>query len=445
MRISDKKEAIKYWALLVLCLGLYITQFKYILEYATNVPYWDEWEALTETGFLANPTLLQFFAQHNEHRIVTTKLLTFLLYYMDGWNLITQQAVNFVIYGILLCILVYVVKKCVPQMPKWLLFCFIIFPLSTVAWENHFWGFQSQFHFALLFLLLSVFFLFDREQPWKKLYLGIIFSWLTIYSQSSGLVEIIVVMICYVIFKIARILHNNDRQSEIQQIFLVVFTVGGAIGLYFIGYVRPAQPELTLPYQNEFWVYFFNLFSNGFGITAVSIFPGIALLIFVLFPVFGEAIKKRLFIASSHWMVLVLILAIVTATGAVAMGRAGFHSIEQSKSSRYCEIVVMLIPLSVGMWAIFLMQQRKLQQYLILAFWILCMVSFAKHWNFSRIYSENALGRQTGRQCVEAYYLKNTIAECKTIYPVSIANRLEFSKTLKVSFEEEINNSSSTK
>lgn len=438
MKFSDNSGRIKFFALLAVCLGLYITQFASILKYATNIPYYDEWEALTDNGFLANPTLTQFFSQHNEHRIVTTKLLTFALYCIDGWNLIHQQAINFVIYGILLLALGYILNKCVPQMPKWLSLAFLLFALSAVAWENHFWGFQSQFHFSLLFLILSVFFLFNEYQSWKNLVGGIFFAWLTVYSLSSGVVEILTATILYTLFKLLRIREQESKKNELFQLTCTLFFIGTAFAIYFIDYSKPSEPGLTFPFEKEFWIYFFNLFSNGFGFNFISIIPGIFLLIFVLFPVIGIFLKEKFQMSSNRWTIAVLIISICAALGVIAMGRAGFHSVEQSKSPRYCEIVVMLIPLSTGMWMLYLDQHRQLRKYLIGGFWIFCAVSSFKQWNFNKIYRENALGRITGRTCVERYYAGQGAADCQTIYPVSIENRLRVAEKLKISFAEEI-------
>ena len=52
--------------------GIYLFTLYQVLVFAINVPYMDEWEE-----FPRPPVLPWLFAQHNQHRIVTTKLLRF--------------------------------------------------------------------------------------------------------------------------------------------------------------------------------------------------------------------------------------------------------------------------------------------------------------------------------------------------------------------------------
>lgn len=438
INISEKQ---KFWPALIVCVGLYAAHFVNILKYAVNIPFYDEWEAVTPSGFIANPTLQELFSQHNEHRIVTTKLLTLLLYQVDGWNNVTHQALNFVIYGLLIVVLAYIIKKCVPQLPGWVLLCFIVFLLSTVNWENHFWAFQTQFHFSLLFLLLSIWFLFNENQEWHKITVGIFFSWLAIYSLSSGLVEIVAVLLGYSCFKLLRIRQSDggNRFKEILELAAALALIGGAIGLYFVGYVKPQyHPPLALPYQRIFWEYFLNLLSGGFGYVSQTKWPGSLIFLFVLAPVLGEIWKRRFQLTPKTWIIIISIIAVLASLSSITMGRANF-GVGQSKSSRYAEIIQMLIPLSVAMWVIFLDNYKNGRYFVLAAFWIFCVISFLTFWNFSRPYSMASQGKNKGLECVRNFYLNGGDGNCPTIYPVPIADRLEFDRTLKLSFVKEIN------
>ena len=437
MKLSDISEKSKFNVTLLICVGIYLTHFINILKYAVNIPFWDEWEALTPTGILANPTLEQLFAQHNEHRIVTTKLLTLLLYKLDGWNIITHQAVNFVIFGFLLYLMVHLVEIYVPQLPVWILLCFIPFLLTTLNWENHFWGFQSQFHFSLLFLLISVWFLFNEEQSWTKLLLGIFFSWLTIYSLSSGLIEIVVVLICYICFKLIQIRRQVSKSQTIRQLIIGTLSVSSAIGLYFVGYVKPSHhPAITYPFQGKFWKYYFNLISSGFGNQSERQLEGILLSLFIIFPILGLIWKKRFELTNGNWVFIVSALAVLGALVSITMGRAGFD-LSQSKASRYAEVVGILIPLSIGLWSLFLDGRRKIFNYIILVFWVFCFISFAQYWNFQKTYYNAAQQRIAGVGCIKKYYSDGGSGDCPMIYPLPIGDRLEFDKTLKLSFVKE--------
>jgi len=426
-----------FYAALVICVGLYVAQFAFLLKYAVNVPFWDEWEAINKGGILVDQSLSQLFAQHNEHRIVTTKLLTLILYYFDGWNLVTHQAINFVIYGILLVTVAYIVKKSTPELSAWILPCFVIFMLTDVSIENHFWGFQSQFHFSLLFLFLSIWFLFNENQAWTKIVLGSLFSVLSIYSFSSGLVCSVVVLTGYVVFKGLRIYSTKERRDAFQAAS-AFFLIAGAIGLYFVGFTRPDSLPLTLPYQKLFWTYLLNLFSGGFGFKIDNIAPGVIVFFFTLVPVFGVIRQSGRQMSAQKWVIIISMLAVLAALVTITMGRAGYGK-GHSKASRYSEITIMLIPFSVAIWAIFLKEYDRVRTYILAGFWIFCCVGLWKYFSFQTDYAKESAERRQALECVSDYYRNGGEANCPTAYPSPIAERLEFVRDVPVSFIREIN------
>jgi len=414
-----------------ICVALYVTQLVCVIVYAVDIPFWDEWEAFNKGGFLVNQTVSQLFAQHNEHRIVTTKLLTLALYYLDGWNLVTHQTVNFLVYGILILAAVSVTKKAARQMPWPVLLCFVVFMLSDISWENHTWGFQSQFHFALLFLFLSGLSLFDENQSWPKALAGALFLVLTIYSFSSGVIESFVMFAGYAVFKITR--ETTDRTKDFLQLATIGLIVSGAIGLFFVGYVKPESTAYTLPYQKLFWTYLLNLLSGGLGYKVDNILPGTILLFFVLIPGIGIIKQNGKGMSSRKWMLMITTFSILAALVTISMGRAGYGK-GQSKASRYSEIIIMLVPLSVALWWLFLNERRKLLNYLAIGFWVFCGFGLSRSWNFPKLYGGIRVQRVQARDCVQNYYLNGGSANCPTAYPAPIADRLEFGRDLPLSF-----------
>ncbi len=438
MKLADISPKTRFYASLLTCLALWSAQFIFILKNAVNVPFLDEWEAVNKGGIIVNQTFSQLFAQHNEHRIVTTKLLTLMLYYFDHWNLITHQAVNFLIYGLLITVLAYIVKKSAPELPSWILLCFVFFTLTDVSRENHAWGFQSQFHFSLLFLFLSIWFLFNEKQTWGKILGGALFSVLSIYSFSSGLVESAIVLIGYSLFKLIRIRLETAKMREILQLALVLLVICGALSFYFVGYIKPEHhPAYTLPYQKLFWTYFLNLLSGGFGYQVVNILPGSIIFLYTIIPLIGVIKQNGYKLSSRRWVIIVSTLAVLAALASITMGRAEFGK-GHSKASRYSEITVMLIPLGIALWAVFLSERENLRNYFLGGFWIFCMFSFLTYWNFSADYYHLRLEREEGLACVKNYYQNGGEAKCLTIYPLPIPDRLDFVKTVPVSFIEEM-------
>jgi hypothetical protein len=428
MKIPEFSDKLKFRAGISLCILAFLLHFSAILRYAVNVPYWDEWEAFQPNGLLKNPTLAQFFAQHNEHRILTTKLLTYALYEIDGWNLVTHQAINFIIYGLTVFLLIYIVKKSAPQLPAWILLFFSLFLFTTVNWENHFWGFQTQFHFSLTFLFLSVWFLFKENQAWGNLLLGVFFAFLLIYSLSGGLVESVALTFIYTCFKLLRLKHSDNKKLEIIQLFVANALIIGIIGSYFIGYVKPGNhPPYTLPYEKRFWVYFLNLLSGGFGYKVANILPGSLILLFTTIPIIGEFYKKRGDLDNKTWILITLTLCIFASLLSIVIGRAQFGT-GHSKASRYAEVIIMLIPLSIAMWSIYLGDRPKFRRNLLLVFWLFCFGSYFSYWNFWKVYRSTANDRALGVECIKNYYINGGDGNCPTIYPMPIPDRLEFNR-----------------
>lgn len=442
MTLLELNDKAKFRLAFALCILAYLLHFSAILKYAVNVPYWDEWEAFMPGGLLSDQTPSQFFAQHNEHRIFTTKLLTYALYGFDNWNLATHQIVNFVIYGLSVALLIYIVNNCAVRLPVWILLCFTVFLLTTVNWENHFWGFQSQFHFSILFLLLGVWFLFKENQDWRDLLLGVFFVFLLVYSLSAGLVESVALTAVYVCFKLFRIVHARETRSrEIGQLVVVCLFIGAAIGSYFVGYVKPEHhPLYTLPYEKRFWVYFLNLLSGGFGYKIANILPGSLIFLFAFIPLGAEVYKRRGNLTRHCWIIVALLLSIFAALVSIVMGRAAFGT-GHSKASRYAELVIVLIPLSVAMWSIFLEENFRVRRYLLGVFWVFCFGSFFSYWNFWKVYRATAHDRLAGVECIKNYFANGGEANCLTIYPHPIKDRLEINRNSEQSSLKKIRNS----
>jgi hypothetical protein len=122
--------------------------------YAVNVPYWDQWDEVPRliekmnSGTLGLP---DFFAQHNEHRIVFPRLIMFGLALLTRWNI----KVELVASWILACISAYNLWRLCrvtgffgSTADFWLLFAANVLLFTPLQSENWLWGFQIGFFFA---------------------------------------------------------------------------------------------------------------------------------------------------------------------------------------------------------------------------------------------------------------------------------------------------------
>jgi hypothetical protein len=440
-----RAKSLAYKLPLLICVGLFLLQLALIWTYAVDIPYWDEWETFQAHHLPEGLTLKWLFEQQNEHRPLTTKLLVWFLYHLNGWNLIVHQILNFAIYGLILLWLVWFAKK-ISHLPVWIILSFIVFLLSPINYENHFWGYQSLVHFWLLFFLASSYYLFSEAQRWSELIAGSTLSILSIYSFGSGIVSSFVILVIFGLFKGIRAFSATDRGKrtlELRQLIIVVIIVGSALALWLNGYERPPyHPPLTFPDKWKFWDFFLNLISFGFGIDKVSVFLGIICLLIVLVPLCGILRQKRN-PSSGQWMTFALVLSLLAVLASISASRAGFGA-RYAKSSRYAEFGMILIPLSLLSWSFFLNGKERLKKQLIAGIWFFCFLTFGNNWlwfgNYDagvasfRSYQVVAAIKMAGVECVKTYYFQGGDGYCPTIYPNVAAPKLEEAKKLNASF-----------
>jgi hypothetical protein len=112
------------------CIGLYLFHFHLIWKYAVDVPYEDEWASFEPNQLPSGLSLGGLVVQHNEHRLVTTRLLVWLQYRLNGWNLAIHQIVNFVFYGLILLAIVWLARRDAPEDVGLAVLCFFLVYLS---------------------------------------------------------------------------------------------------------------------------------------------------------------------------------------------------------------------------------------------------------------------------------------------------------------------------
>src|SRR6185312_13958866 len=104
-----------------------------------------------------------------------------------------------------------------------------------------------------------------------------------------------------------------------------------------------------------------------------------------------------------QWRILVLTVAILAVLASVSVGRAGF-GIEVAKESRYFELAMSLVPLSVLNWSFLFPERQYLRAAIIVGLWIVCFLGFRDNWKEFRYYKREAIQRNVGLRCLAAYY-----------------------------------------
>jgi len=422
-----------------ICIAVFFFHLAVIHRYAVNIPYWDDWGMISAGAPSLSPKWL--LAQHNEHRIPLNKLLVWLEFHLNGWNYVVHLLLDFLIYGLILTVIWLFARKMAPQVPSWIVLGFIFFLLSPINWFNHFMADQSAAHFYLLFFFLSSYFLFDNRQRWSHLIIGSVAAGLTAYSLGAGFISIVAMFLAFCLFKGLRVYAagTTERPREILQLLLSVGLVGGCLFTWTIGFVKPPyHPPLTFPHTKVFWQVFLNLISLGFAIQRLSSRWGLFCLLIVLTPILGQAWKSKGRLSSAQWAIFAVVLAILANLAAISMGRAGF-GLMASKSERYVELILPLVPLSAINWALFLQDHEKLKGIALVGLWLFCSLTFLHKWDFA-VYRNAAVERQAGVECVKGYYEGRRPALCSTLLPEihPFAQILDTGKALNLSYYQDM-------
>lgn len=173
-------------------LALFGIKLWLIGAYANATPFWDQWDS--EAAFLYQPYLegklgwTDLFAPHNEHRILTTRLLGLALLELNGtWNPILQMVVNAALHVsvLLLMILLLVPALGHARLPAVLAFALLLFGVPY-AWENTLSGFQAQFYFVLLFSVVCLWLAVLAAPLSPRWWAGVAFAVLAFLSLASG-------------------------------------------------------------------------------------------------------------------------------------------------------------------------------------------------------------------------------------------------------------------
>ena len=407
---------------------LFLYHLHIIHKYAVNILFWDDWTmfrgshpATVSIPWLFDSSFMQ--ATATEHITATTKLFVWMQFQLNGWNNPVNLVLNFIIYGLFVCWIVWFARQAVPTLSAYMKWAFVIFLLSPINYRNHFFATQSCYHFYLIFFFLGAYALFRKEQRWIHVLAGCAFSILSLFSLAAGFGSSSVLLIGFCAFKTARVYSRDTtahRVREVLQLAIAVLLIGGALSLWFAHYETLSQGIVIFPNDSRFWSFFLNLVSFGFGIDRMSSTFGVVCLLIVVVPICAAVWKRKL--ATTHWAGFVMVAGILVNAAEIAVGRAGYGPFlgpramfAGPKAIRYVEFVLPLIPLSMINWAVLLQHRTKQQALALAGLFLFCIFTFSNNWSFDP-YRTEAAYRTDGRLCVKAYYKGVGDGRCPTIY-----------------------------
>lgn len=195
---STRADRLLLWGFFVVILG---SKLWLILQYGNSLPYWDQWDA-EAAMFIARSegtwSFSDFFAAHNEHRILWTRLLALSTLRLNSnvWDPLAQMTLNAVLHGSALVLLLSLLRRDLSRPAFLLLIGFSLVLIIPMGWENTLWGFQSQFYFVFLFSVMALHLLINKPPLRTAWWLGLLALTAAFLSMASGFLAGLAVVAC---------------------------------------------------------------------------------------------------------------------------------------------------------------------------------------------------------------------------------------------------------
>lgn len=399
-----------------------------LITHAVNIPWADEWGGASFYPGMQtrkfNPDFMLAF--HNEHRIVWTKLSFWLAYKLSNLNLVSLILFNYILYAALV---ICFVKKLEKETNLPLSFSIILLA-STLPIENHHMAFQNQFHFAIIFFLCGVFTLFSNK-PVK--WLSPLLVGGSMFAMGSGVALSFGYILACMLLCMLKLIPRNFAIYCVSIYSLLII-------IWFQGF--PSTPHhqgfnLT-PFSFDFWKFLFNLVGLGFGFRELSIIPGILwalAIIYLIYSHYQSLSDKKSFLKSTTGSLLAICAGIASFVLIISNSRGGAGE-QFSKASRYSEVMLLLIPITLVFFEYYLSRlnhglNKSLTRVMV---YLIIFVPFADKFHYNTEYKAAYKPHKEARLCIDQYYRGEGDGICHIPIKADLKAHLDFARKLKLTF-----------
>lgn len=326
----------------LLMLGLAI--FGGIYNY-TAVPYWDMWNGTLDFLLkLQRGEYAVWWGQHNEHRILLSRVIFWLDSAFFGDASIFSELANYIfVFGSAVFFVFYLRSLSRDrQLPKtWER----IFSLLLFSWiflwsqaDNFYQAFQSQFVLAQLLPLMSFYFFAKSvdESREKYFWYALVCACLALGTMANGVLALPLLFV-FSLFSMKSVKYCS---------IVLLFAVLGIVA-YFYDYHSPSGSgtslSLLLTHKQKLLLYVLTYLGSPFyylflGAMPAAIFSGavfILLFVLVVLRVLKDTQRHPYMLALVFFVIYILLTALATGTGRLMLG------VEQALESRYTTPVLM--------------------------------------------------------------------------------------------------------
>ena len=345
------------WVLLYLIPILLVLWF--VASFSVNVPIGDEWALVTilEKVYTGQATFNDFFAQHNEHRILFPKIIFLTLASISKWNIEYEQYFSIFLASVTFGLIYKLSSEQVGNQGQdiyWhlanILTCMLIF--SLVQHENWLWGFQLSWFLINVCVIVTIFLINSTSLVnWsvqKRISLSALSCFIASFSLAHGVLAWLAV-----IPSVASIPGSSRQKIRNILIWLVLFIA--SVAIYLIGYHKPSYHPSTFFFLKHPLIaatYFFNFLGSSLARSSnLAIVTGIIIFFLFLVLIFYFIRNYNLISQASPWLSLGLFAILFSLLTTV--GRAGF-GIEQANASRYTTTSLFLVVSIIQLWRLYL-------------------------------------------------------------------------------------------
>ncbi|MDX1904776.1 MAG: hypothetical protein SFU27_11515, partial [Thermonemataceae bacterium] len=349
-------------ALLVAYLLPIVLLLWFVSSFSIDVPLADEWILvnLFDKVVAGRANFVDFFAQHNEHRIFFPKIIFTVLAFASKWNI--QYEIYFGVFLIIVnFFLIYKISSIQSNTEEGRKFfhlvnfitCILVF--SLVQYENLLWGFASiPWSLVNTFLLLSILMtVFKEWLPSCRLLLSAIFCFMASFSLANGLLSWIALIPS--VFSI-----QTSKISRLTRLLLWLLVFALSLAIYSFGYSKPnSQTDLFFfvkhPLTTGF--YFLTLLGSPIAGQPLSLVIGLFVLsIFLFFSIYCLKNYKSYFTQdAAPWLSMGLYSLMSAALTTVGRAELG---VEQATTSRYTTASMLVIVATVHLWRLLLYHRK---------------------------------------------------------------------------------------
>ncbi len=191
MTVQDRERSLKIhswgWVGWLSLLPLAALAAMFLL-FAHNTPWMDQWEFVPFLQKFYDGALrpADFWAQHNEHRILFPRIIMLSLALCSHWNIYYELAVNFLLGTGLFLLLIKPLSRTGGN-AHWNIVLASLMLFSLGQWQNWFLGWQLQVFISLFMFILALRTLSRKKLNTAWFCLGILAGGVATFSFANGM------------------------------------------------------------------------------------------------------------------------------------------------------------------------------------------------------------------------------------------------------------------